>query len=115
MIINTKKIEEIIRQSIISVSSNTTPWLNESTTIGEVDGVQVQILVTSEEDEFTDEISENYRCIDSEQRTPELGANCVIWRGDKPSIDNLTDEDHHEPYWAESLCSFGDEDKFIVL
>ena len=46
---------------------------------------------------------------------PQLGVDCVIWCGGEPKIDRLTDEDHHEPYWEESLYAFGDEDCFIVL
>lgn len=50
-----------------------------------------------------------------EKQKPKLGVDCVIWCSGEPKIDRLTDEDHHEPYWAESLYSFGDEDKFLVL
>lgn len=46
---------------------------------------------------------------------PELGVDCIIWRGDEPMIDRLTDEDHYEAYWEESLYAFGDEDCFILL
>ncbi len=46
---------------------------------------------------------------------PELGVDCVIWCAGEPKIDRLTDEDHHEAYWAESLYAFGDEDKFLIL
>lgn len=51
----------------------------------------------------------------SVNKKPELGVNCVIWCNGEPKIDRLTDEDHHEAYWAESLYAFGDEDKFLVL
>jgi len=46
---------------------------------------------------------------------PELGVDCVIWCSGEPKVDRLTDEDHHEAYWAESLYAYGDEDKFLIL
>jgi hypothetical protein len=50
-----------------------------------------------------------------DNQKPDLGVDCVIWCSGEPKVDRLTDEDHHEAYWAESLYAFGDEDKFIVL
>ena len=49
------------------------------------------------------------------KRKPALGVDCVIWKGDEPSIDRLTEHDYHEAYWAESLYNYGDEDCFMIL
>ena len=46
---------------------------------------------------------------------PELGVDCIIWTVDGPKIDRLTEEDHFEAYWEESLYAFGDEDCFVLL
>ena len=46
---------------------------------------------------------------------PELGIDCVIWTALGPMIDRLTDENHHEAYWEESLYSYGDEECFMIL
>jgi len=46
---------------------------------------------------------------------PELGVDCVIWTQTGPMIDRLTDENHYEPYWEESLYAYGDEECFMVL
>lgn len=48
---------------------------------------------------------------------PALGVDCVVWleENDKPSIDRLTDQNHYEPYWEESMYSFGDESRFMIL
>ena len=46
---------------------------------------------------------------------PELGVYCIIWCSGEPKIDRLTDEDHYEAYWEESLYSYGDEDCFMLL
>tara|TARA_R100000951_G_scaffold100613_1_gene91471 strand:+ start:267 stop:437 length:171 start_codon:yes stop_codon:yes gene_type:complete len=51
----------------------------------------------------------------SDEQKPERGVDCVIWCSGTPMIDRLTDEDHHEDYWEESLYSYGDEDCFMVL
>ena len=46
---------------------------------------------------------------------PEKGVNCVIWTVLGPMIDRLTDENHYEDYWEESLYAYGEEECFIVL
>jgi hypothetical protein len=114
MNINTQKIASIIRQSMKEVGSIHTPWLDERTTIGEVNGLQIQIVVTSEEDDFTN-VSLRDTCVHDKMIKPELGMNCVVWYNGEPKIDYLTEKDHHKAYWAESLYAYGDEDKFLIL
>jgi hypothetical protein len=46
---------------------------------------------------------------------PGLGVDCVIWCSGEPMVDRLTDENHTEAYWAESLYAFGDEEKYVIL
>lgn len=115
MDINTQRIASIIRQSMQEVGSPNSPWLDERTTIGEVNGLQIQIVVTSEEDDFTDNVSLKDTCVHDEKIKPELGMNCVVWYNGEPKIDYLTEKDHHEAYWAESLYAYGDEEKFLIL
>ena len=46
---------------------------------------------------------------------PELGVDCIMWTVSGPMIDRLTDENHYEAYWEESLYAYGDEECFILL
>ena len=54
MIIDTEKIEEEILAAVKSVRSPLTPWLSSATLLGTIKGVQVQIYVTKDEDQFID-------------------------------------------------------------
>ncbi|MBO9492097.1 hypothetical protein J7384_17175 [Endozoicomonas sp. G2_1] len=59
MNIDSEKISEIITSSVGTVKSPLSPWIEEKTCVGEFDGVQVQIVVTSDESEFVEEPSLN--------------------------------------------------------
>ena len=52
MKIDKDKLQGIIEESLNNVGSKTTPWLSETSLIGVVDGLQVQLTITSEEDDF---------------------------------------------------------------
>jgi len=46
---------------------------------------------------------------------PGLGVDCIMWTVSGPMIDRLTDDNHYEAYWEESLYTYGDEECFVLL
>lgn len=56
-------LESLIANALHDVSSKHTPWLDETILIGEIDGLQIQLKVTGEEDDFIDEINPTYECV----------------------------------------------------
>ncbi len=116
MLLNSVKLIDTITNTIDSVNDTTLLTLSSKTvTVGQLEGMQVKITVTRDDDEFSDKINPDNDCIDEHAEKPELGQKCVIWHLGEVMIDQLTTEDHYEAYWEESMLSFGDEDKFIVL
>lgn len=59
MNLNTAKIEELIREGVNSVVDMSNPWIREDACIGELKGVQVQIIATSDESDFLDSPTKN--------------------------------------------------------
>lgn len=115
MQLSTVKLIDTITNTIDSVADTASPCLSKTVTVGQLEGVQVKVIVTRDSDEFSDKINPDNDCIDEHAKMPEIGQKCVIWCLGEPQIDMLTAENHYEPYWENSLFAFGDEDKFIVL